>query len=456
MEEIKVPTYFVEAIDLTHDAFGVCKLEDGYTVFVDDMLKGEKAEIIITDRKKSYGFGRVVTMLEKSPYRVNPRCAHYYECGGCNLMHMEYDLQLAFKKYRIETTLKRQGLGTVVVNDMVGMASPYYYRNKVEIKFQQGEKGIEAGFYQTKSHQLVNLQECHIMPKRAMDLIILLKNVCNELGIVAFQEKLNTGFLKSAVIREASKTKQLSLLLQAVSTEHPSLEQLVKKLVSKMPELVNIAVSESKDPSTLSTDKMELLHGAAVLKDTIGNLTFEIGYRSFFQTNAVQTEKLYNKALEYAALTGKERVIDAYCGIGTISLYVAPYAFKVFGIEVVKSAIMDARRNAELNGVKNVFFEVGESESVIKKWLKYKFDVIFVDPPRKGCNPSLLESIIQMKITKVIYISCDQATLARDVKVLVDGGYTLKEITPFDMFPQTVNVESVAFLTLNNKPFGKL
>jgi len=284
-------------------------------------------------------------------------------------------------------------------------------------------------------------------------LIILLKNIFNEIGIQEYQERTQQGVLKSAVIREATKTKQLSLLLQATTSEIPHKEILVKKLTAKIPELVAIAISESKDPSSLSTDKIEILFGEAVIKDTIGNQVFEIGYRSFFQTNAIQTEKLYAKALEYAKLTGKERVIDAYCGIGSISLYVAPYASKVFGIEIIKSAIMDARRNAELNRIKNVFFEVGEAEIVIKKWTKYKFDVIFVDPPRKGCDRALLDTIITMNIPRVVYISCDQATLARDLQVLVKGGYTVKEVTPFDMFPQTVSVESVTLLVKSKESF---
>jgi 23S rRNA (uracil1939-C5)-methyltransferase len=447
MDELKKQTYIVESIDLTHDAFGVCKLEDGYTVFVEDMLKGERAEIVLTDRKSNYGFGKVLNMLDKSPYRVSPKCQHYYECGGCGLMHMEYELQLAFKKYRIETTIKRQGLPAVLVQDMVEMAIPYYYRNKIEVKFQQGEKGIEAGFFQAKSHKLVNLQECHIMSKRSFDLIVLIKNICNELKIPAYNENFRTGVLKSAVIRETWKTKQLSLLLQTTESLGDLAPTVVRKLTAKIPELVSIALSKSIDPSSLSTDDIELLHGEPVIIDSIGDMNFSIGYRSFFQVNPIQTEKLYQKALEYAALTGKERVIDAYCGIGTISLFVAKHASKVFGIEIVKSAIQDARKNAEMNNVKNAFFEVGEVDKVIQKWLKYKFDVIFVDPPRKGCEKALLDQIIEMKIPRVVYISCDQATLARDLKILCgDGGYEIKEITPFDMFPQTTSVESVTLL----------
>jgi len=438
----------VEAIDLTHDALGVCKLEDGYTVFVAGMLKGERADIDVTERKKSYGFGKIVEMIEKSPYRVAPKCKHYDICGGCGLMHMDYDIQVSFKKYRIETTLKRAGLETVRVNDMVGMINPYNYRNKIEIKFQNGEKGLEAGFFQAKSHNLVNLEECHIMPKRIFDLIVLIKNIANELGIKAFDESAGTGVIKSAVIRESSKTKQLSLLLHLATDELPNRDTFVKKIIAKIPEVVSIAISMTNDESSLSIDPIRIIHGADGLIDAVGDLDFFIGHRSFFQTNAIQTEKLFHQAIDYAGLTGKEKIIDAYCGIGSIGLFAASKAYKVFGIELIKSAIIDARRNTELNGIKNAFFEVGEAEEVIQKWRKFKFDVIFVDPPRKGCDEALLQAIIDMKISKVVYVSCDPATLVRDLKILAAGGYNVEETTPFDMFPQTAHVESVSLLSL--------
>ncbi len=448
MDELLQTTHRVQSVDMTHDALGVCKLDNGYTVFVSNLLKGEIADIVITETRKNYGFGSVVNYIEKSPFRVMPKCAHYDECGGCQLMHMDYDLQLSFKKYRIETTLKRMGLTDVIVNDMVGMTNPYNYRNKIEIKFRQGEKGLEAGFFQVKSHRLVNLEECHIMPKRIFDLITLVKNIANELQIKAYDESAKTGLFKSAVIRESSKTKQLSLLLHLpVGGDFASSDVFVKKIIAKIPEMGSIAYTLTNDESSLSKDKIHVIYGEDGLIDSVCALDFYIGHRSFYQTNPIQTEKLYQKAIDYAQLTGKEKVIDAYCGIGTIALTVAKSAYKVFGIEIVKPAILDARKNAELNQINNVFFEVGEAETVIQKWKKFKFDVIFVDPPRKGCETSLLDAIISMKIAKIVYVSCDPATLVRDLKYLSDGGYQIHEITPFDMFPQTIHVESVSLLS---------
>jgi len=448
--ETQNESYTVTAVDLTHDGLGVVRLEDGYTVFVEGLLKGEKAVITMTERRKSYGFGSITELLERSPFRVAPRCAHFETCGGCDLMHMDYDVQLAFKKYRLETTLKRAGMDNIPVGDMIGMVNPYHYRNKIEIKFAQGEKGLEAGFFRAKSHELVNLQECHIMPKRIFDLIVLLKNVGNELGVTAFDAASGTGCLKSAVLRESGKTKAISLLLQLANDNLPNPELLVQKLRAKTPELASVATTVTQDESTLSQDRIKILYGTETILDAIGNLDFEIGFRSFFQTNILQTEHLYQKALEYAGLTGKERIIDAYCGIGTIGLFAASKAYKIFGIEVIKSAIQDARKNAEKNQIKNAFFEVGEAEEVIGKWLKFKFDVLFVDPPRKGCDPKFLEAIIGMKIPKIVYVSCDPATLVRDLKILADGGYAVQEITPVDMFPQTIHVESVSLLTLKS------
>ncbi|MBU0996605.1 MAG: 23S rRNA (uracil(1939)-C(5))-methyltransferase RlmD [Firmicutes bacterium] len=450
MEEF-ITTAIVEAIDFTHDALGVCKLEDGYTVFVEDMLKGERAQIVVTERRKHYGFGKVVERLERSPYRVAPKCKHFNECGGCSLMHMDYDLQVHFKKYRIESLLSRKGIDGFDVKDTISMMNPYYYRNKVEIKFHQGEKGLEAGFFQSKSHHLVNLEECYIMPKRTFEVITLIKNVCNELGIKAYDAHSKIGVLRSALIRESFSTKEIVILLHTTKHEIDKQDLFIKKMTTKIPEVKGIGISKAKDESLLSSDEIEIIYGKDFLIDKIDDLTFEIGFRSFFQTNTLQTEKLYEKAIDYADLSGKEKIIDAYCGIGTIGLSAAKNAYKVFGIEVVKQAVSDAKTNAEKNKIDNAFFEVGTAESVILKWKKYKFDVIFIDPPRKGCDKDFIDSVINMKIPKIVYISCDPATLTRDVSLLSAGGYQLIEVTPVDMFPQTTHIESVSLLVLKGK-----
>lgn len=440
--------YIVKAIDLTHDGLGVTRLEDGYTVFVEGMLKGETASIEIVERKKKFGFGRVVNMIHKSPFRLVPKCKHFDECGGCRLMHMDYDVQIQFKKYRLELMMKKLNKSTELVEDIVCMNNPYYYRNKVEIKFAQGEKGIEAGFFRAKSHKVVNLEECYIMSKKSFDLLTLIKNVCNELEIKAYDPETNTGDLKSIVIRESSKNKEIVFLLNLVNDDFNNSKRFVDKITSKNDLVKGIGVVKATDESAFSTDEIKVLYGKSYLNEEMLGVNFEIGFRSFFQVNTVQTERLFKKAIEYARLNKKDKVIDAYCGIGAISLSMASHVYKVFGIEVIRPAIIDAKKNASINHIKNAFFEVGNAERVIQKWKKYNFDAIFVDPPRKGCSRKFVDTLIDMKIPKIVYISCNPATLTRDLELLIAGGYDISAVTPVDMFPQTHHVESVTLLEL--------
>jgi len=448
MSETENKIYVVRAVDLTHDGFGVTKLEDGYTVFVEDLLKGEAAQIEIIERKKSYGFGKVIERLNRSPYRQAPKCKHFYECGGCELMHMDYDVQAAFKKYRLELMLKKMKQEKVFVEDIISMVNPYYYRNKVEIKFAQGEKGIKVGFFKAKSHQVIDLQECHIMHKKSFELLNLIRNLANQYGIKAYNLKDESGVLKSAVIRESHKFKELVVLFNIATDNLPKETEFVEALVKNFSELKGIGICKTIDESFLSEEEIRLVYGRNFIKEEVLNKQFEIGFRSFFQVNTLQAERLYKKAIEYAEFTGKERVIDAYCGIGSISISLADKVNKVFGIEIIKSAITDAKRNARLNGIKNALFEVGNVDKVMLKWKEYKFDCIFIDPPRKGVSKNLLQTIIKMQIPKVIYISCNPATLARDLQYLIDNNYEIKKMAPVDMFPQTSHVETIVLLSL--------
>jgi 23S rRNA (uracil1939-C5)-methyltransferase len=329
------------------------------------------------------------------------------------------------------------------------MVNPYYYRNKVEIKFAQGEKGLKAGFFRAKSHHVVDLSECYIMSKKSFELLTLIKNVCNELGIKAYNSEDDSGVLKSCVIRESSRNKEIVFLLNLAKDSFEQEEAFVDKISKKYPLVKGIGVVNASDESTFSSDEIRVLYGKDFITEELLGINFEIGFRSFFQVNTIQTERLYKKAMEYARLRKKDKVIDAYCGIGSIALSLAKKVYKVFGIEVVASAITDAKKNADLNNIRNAFFEAGNAERVIQKWKKYKFDSIFIDPPRKGCSKVFLNTLIDMKIPKIIYISCNPATLTRDLEHLIEGGYSIKGVTPVDMFPQTQHVESVTFLTLN-------
>ncbi len=449
MDQDTRENYIVKAIDLTHDALGVTRLEDGYTVFVDDLLKGETARIEVTERKKKYGFGKVVQFIEKSPYRLAPKCKHFYECGGCRLMHMDYDVQLAFKKYRLELMMKKLKKDSNLVDDIICMVNPYYYRNKVEIKFSQGEKGIEAGFFRAKSHKVIDLEECYIMGKKSFELLKIIKDTADSLNIKAYNPLTNEGILKSCIIRESSKNKEIVLLFHIGKDQFDNENLFVNMISAEYPLVKGIGAVKTIDESSLSPDKIRLLYGKEFLTEELLGNSYEIGFKSFFQVNTVQTERLYKKALEYADFNRKDRVIDAYCGIGTIAISFASKVFKVFGIESIQSAIIDAKKNAKINNIKNAFFEVGNAEYVIQKWKKYKFDAIIIDPPRKGCGKVFIDALIDMKIPKLIYISCNPATLTRDLEYLLEGGYSIKGITPVDMFPQTTHVESVTLLTIN-------
>ncbi|MBN2540014.1 MAG: 23S rRNA (uracil(1939)-C(5))-methyltransferase RlmD [Bacilli bacterium] len=448
MEIEQKENYIVKAIDLTHDALGVARLEDGYTVFVEGLLKGETAKIEIVQRKKKYGFAKVVELITKSPYRLAPKCKHFYECGGCGLMHMDYDVQVAFKKYRLDSMVKKLGQDPTLVDDIICMVNPFYYRNKVEIKFAQGKRGIKAGYFRAKTHHVVDLDECYTMSKKSFEVLKLIKTTADELGLKAYNPETNEGILKSCVIRESYKNKEIVLLFN-IATDSFKTEQLfANKIASDYPMVKGIGVVKSEDESAFSMDEIRVLFGKSYLTEELLGNTFEVGFRSFFQVNTIQTERLYKKAIEYAKFNGQDRVIDAYCGIGSVALSIANDVYKVFGIEIIEPAIVDAKKNAKINNIKNAFFEVGDSEYVIQKWKKYHFDGIIIDPPRKGCSKSFVDTLVNMKIPKIVYISCNPATLQRDLEYFLQSGYQLKGITPVDMFPQTTHVESVALLEL--------
>lgn len=441
--------YRVKAIDLTHDGLGVVKLNDGYTVFVEDLLKGETANIEITIKKKKYGFGKVTEFIQKSPYRLAPKCKHFFDCGGCRLMHMDYDVQLAFKKYRLELMMKKLNQDSNNVNDIICMVNPYYYRNKIEIKFAQNEEGkLIAGFFKAKTHKVIDLSECYTMSKKSFEFLTLMKNIFNELGVKAYDPETKEGILKSCVIRDSSRNKEIVVLLNLAKASFEQEKEFVERITKKNQLIKGIGVVKTEDESSYSQDEIRLIYGRNYLNEDLLDNRFEIGFRSFFQVNTVQTERLYKTAIELAKLNKKDKVIDAYCGIGSIALSLAKKVYRVFGIEVIESAIEDAKKNAKLNNIKNAFFEAGNAEKVIQKWRKYKFDCIFIDPPRKGCSKSFIDTIINMKIPKIIYISCNPATLTRDLEYLIAGGYKINEVTPVDMFPQTTHVESVTSLTL--------
>ena len=438
--------------DLTHDGAGVAKVE-GYPLFVPNGLPGEKAKIKVIKVNKGYGFGRLMEITEASPYRVEPECPIYKECGGCQLQHMSYEGQLKAKEKQVSDVLQRIGkLENVKVHPVIGMENPWRYRNKAQVPIGEHEGGLIGGFYQQRSHQIIDMKACIIQQEKNDEVVKEVKEICNINGVRAYDEQKHKGELRHIMARYGLKSGEVMVVLVTRTNELTGKKKIIEEIVKRIPGVKSIVQNiNSKKTNVIFGDETKVLWGEEVIYDSIGDIKFAISARSFYQVNPEQTKVLYDKALEYADLTGEENVIDAYCGIGTISLFLAQKARKVYGVEIVPEAIEDAKKNAELNGISNVEFAVGEAETVIPEWYENGVvaDVLVVDPPRKGCDDKLLQTIINMKPKKVVYVSCNPATLARDLRVLEDGGYQTVEVQPVDMFPQTMHVECVAQLILN-------
>lgn len=440
--------YDVEFVDMTHDGMGICKV-DGFPLFVASALKGEKAKIKVTKVNESFGFARLIELIHKSPFRKEPICDHFAECGGCNLMHMNYQMQLDFKKYRTAATLRKLGKIETTVNETVGMLNPYYYRNKAVIPFGEENGKMIAGLYKARSHDIIDMKRCYIIPKITSDIVKFMKNVFLELNIPAYNEKIGTGVIRHLIIRSSDKFDDISVTIVTLTPKLPKKDIIVKKLTSRYKRVVSVVHNYNpNNTNVVLGPKSKVIYGDDFIRDEINGVLFKISHRSFYQVNPAQTEELYKKAIEYAEVTPNDIVIDAYCGIGTIGLSVAKECKTLLGVEVVKQAIEDANENAKANGITNARFVAGKAEDVIKTWSNYNVNALFVDPPRKGCDKVFIDTICEMKIPKVVYVSCNVATLARDLNIMQSHGYEILEVTPFDMFPQTSHIEAVAKIRL--------
>ncbi|PPA68961.1 23S rRNA (uracil(1939)-C(5))-methyltransferase RlmD [Jeotgalibacillus proteolyticus] len=433
--------------DLTHEGHGVGKI-DGYPLFIPNALPGEQVRVKVVKTSKNYGFGRVMDWHNKSQDRVVPPCPVYYKCGGCQLQHLSYEGQLTAKQKQVQDVMERIGkLPDVPVLPTLGMEEPWRYRNKSQVPFGMSEGRVISGFYAKRSHEIVDVKECIIQEEVSDQVMTLVKQKANELGIQPYDEARHKGVLRHVVIRYGRTSGEVMVVLVTRTNDVPHVLELIDVLKENIKGLSSIIHNvNSKKTNVIMGEKTTVLWGSDVIYDSIGDIRFAISAQSFYQINPVQTEVLYKKALEYAELTGEENVVDAYCGIGTISLFLAQKAKKVYGVEIVEQAIEDAKKNAELNGINNAEFEAGPAEVIIPKWHKEgkTADVIVVDPPRKGCDEALLQTILEMKPKRVVYVSCNPGTLARDLRVLEDGGYRTEKVQPVDMFPQTSHVECVA------------
>lgn len=442
---------------------------NGYTLFIKDALIGDRVEAKVMKAKKSYGYARLMRLIEASPDRVAPKCPFARKCGGCQIQELSYEKQLAFKEEKVRGNLKRIGgfsqeLLDEVMEPIVGAAdksrsaAPFSYRNKAQFPFGTDRDGNQiTGFYAGRTHDIIANTDCALGVPQNQAVLEKVLSFLKEYHLPSYDEKTGKGLLRHVLIRYGFRTGELMVCLVVNGDEIPHAEHLIDSL-REIKGMTSITLSPNRQQTNvIMGDSYKVLWGKRFITDYIGDVKYEISPLSFYQVNPVQTEKLYGLALEYAELKGQETVWDLYCGIGTISLFLARKAKQVYGVEIVPQAIEDARRNAEKNSIDNAEFFVGKAEEVLPAYYetyaeehpgeRAHADVIVVDPPRKGCDAELLETIVKMKPEKIVYVSCDSATLARDLKYLCGEGYELKRGRAVDMFPQTVHVETVVLLS---------
>ena len=459
MEFRKNDLVTLEIEDCGIDGEGIGKA-DGFTVFVKDAVIGDTVTAKIIKAKKNYGYGRLMEVLKPSPYRVEPKCEFARQCGGCQLQALSYDQQLVFKTNKVKGHLERIGGFTdIPMEPIIGMDELFHYRNKAQFPVGRNKEGkIVTGFYAGRTHNIIENRDCALGVAENKEVLDRVIAHMEKYGIEPYNEATGKGLVRHVLIRYGYFTKEVMVCLILNGNKIPKEEQLVKSLC-EIPGMTSITINVNKKHSNVILgEEIRLLWGQEYITDRIGDIFYQISPLSFYQVNPMQTQKLYAKALEYADLHGQETVWDLYCGIGTISLFLAQKAKFVRGVEIVPAAIENAKENAKLNGLENTEFFVGKAEEVLPREYKKNgvyADVIVVDPPRKGCDETLLETMVEMNPERIVYVSCDSATLARDLKYLCERGYELRKVCPVDQFGMTVHVETVVLLS-HKKPDGHI
>ncbi|MBQ9123452.1 MAG: 23S rRNA (uracil(1939)-C(5))-methyltransferase RlmD [Lachnospiraceae bacterium] len=461
----------VEITDIGTDGEGIGKI-DGFPFFIKDAIVGDVVEARVTKVKKTYAYARVEKVITPSFFRVDPKCEYHRQCGGCQIQAMDYKKQLQFKEQKVRNNLIRIGgfdedFIDSITESVVGMEEPYFYRNKAQYPVGRSKDGkIVAGFYAGRTHSIIANTQCYLGVKENKEILETILAYMEKYGIEPYEEETGKGIVRHILIRKGFYSGQIMVCLVV---NLPDLNQSLEKMLRGKKELIealckfegmtSISVNQNtRRDNVIMGNECKTLWGKDCITDTLGGITFEISPLSFYQVNPIQTQKLYSLAVEYAQLTGKEVVWDLYCGIGTISLYMAQKAGRVCGVEIVPQAIEDAKANAARNGFTNTEFFVGKAEEVLPAYYEAKIkenkedvmlhpDVICVDPPRKGCDSACLETMLRMAPSRIVYVSCDSATLARDLKILCEGGYELKRVRAVDQFPHTTHVESVVLLS---------
>lgn len=441
--------YEIEITDIGTSGEGIGKIHD-FVIFVPDAITGDKLKIKVLKVKKSLAFGKIEEIIEPSPLRREETCEVAKKCGGCQLQHMSYEAQLEWKQNKVYNALTRiGGLKNIDVLPTLGMEDTAHYRNKAQYPIRKENGKVQIGFYASRSHRVVDWDTCGIQDARCEAVIKVVRNFLETNNISIYDEEKHTGLVRHLMIKTGFFTGEMMVCL-VINGDELTHEAKFLSALEEIEGITSVVLNINKArTNVILGQEVKVLKGRDYIIDTIGDLQFKISALSFFQVNPVQTKVLYDKALEYAKLTGNETVWDAYCGTGSISLFLAQKAKKVYGVEIVAPAIENAKANAELNGITNAEFFVGKAEEVIPA--KYAeglvADTIVVDPPRKGCDQALLETLVKMSPNKIVYVSCDPATLARDLDYLSENGYKVDKVQPVDMFPHTTHVETVALLT---------
>lgn len=444
--------YILDIVGVGYEGEGIAKV-DGYPIFIEGAILGEKVKVLIVKTKKNFAYGKLLEVVDPSSDRVDPKCKNYKRCGGCSIQHMNYKKQLDYKFERVKDCISKiGGLDTALVKYPIGMENPERYRNKVQLPIGIVNGELSIGFYAPRSHNIINLETCLIQDEIADKVTKITREWIEKYNIspASIDGKFNPqGLVRHIMIRRGFKTNEVMVVLVTTKNNVKYINEFIELIKENVNGIKSIIQNVNEvDTNVILGEKCITLWGEDTITDYIGEFKFNISPLSFFQVNPKQTEVLYSKALEYAGLTGEEVVFDAYCGTGTITLFLSQKAKRVYGVEIIEPAIINARENSRINNIDNAEFFVGKSEEIIPDLIDkgIKPEVIVVDPPRKGCDIKLLEAIGEAKPNRVVYVSCDPSTLARDLKILEEKGYKTEKVQPVDMFPHTSHIECVALL----------
>ncbi len=441
----------LEIIDITNEGTGVGKI-DSFPVFVPFTALGDRVKVLVLKVLSSYAFGKVLEVLSPSPDREESSCEAFSKCGGCTYFHIRYEAEKKAKQKQVSDALRKiGGFSSFPMEEIVGGTEICHYRNKAQFPLGVQNGKIIAGFYAPKSHRIIEVRKCSIQDERANKALSLVLSFANEKKLSVYDEETNKGLLRHVYIRVGKRTNEVQLCLVINANSLPFEQEFVAYMTSRMPELSSILLNHNKKKgNVILGNKNSVLYGTETIRETLGGVSFDISPLSFFQVNPIQAETLYALALEKANITKEDTVLDLFCGIGTITLLAAKRAKRAVGVEIVSAAVENAKQNAKQNKIENAEFYLGPAEDITGNLAKDKIepDVIILDPPRKGCELSLLSALKRISPSRIVYISCDMATMARDAKILCEEGvFSLESVTPVDMFPRTKHCECVLLLT---------